>query len=65
MALWSVVYLDYLSKELKLKENDYTDRTIQLLRGSMSTHSAGSEETLCLSTEKAGAMVEQIKKMLG
>ncbi len=65
MTLWSVVYLDYLNKELKLKENDYTDRTIQLLRGSMSTSPAECKENLCLSSEKAGEMVEQIKKMLG
>jgi hypothetical protein len=65
MALWSVVYLEYLCKELKLKENDYTNRTIELLRGSTSSSPVNEDDSLCLSKEKAGTMVEQIKMMLG
>ncbi len=64
MVLWSVVYLEYLSKELKLKENEYVDRTIELLKGSLTSPSADRDD-ICLSKEKAGAMVEQIKEMLG
>ena len=64
MVLWSIVYLDYLSKELKQKENDYVNRTIQLLKGSM-VNSSVREDEFYLSKEKAGAMVEQIKEMLG
>ncbi|MBU2513097.1 hypothetical protein KJ966_17285 [bacterium] len=63
MVLWSLVYLEYLSKELKAKEDDYVDRTISLLQGNTGSIPANNE-TLCFSQEKVNDMVSQLKEML-
>ncbi len=63
MVLWSLVYLEYLSKELKVKEDDYVDCTISLLQGNTES-TLVKNEALCLSQEKANDMVNQLKEML-
>jgi hypothetical protein len=60
---WSVTYLDYLLEELKINENNFVDRAVDLLRTTMSPQSAG-DEILYLSRDKAKSMVDELKTML-
>ncbi len=63
MVIWSIVYLQFLAKELKQKENEYVERTIELLRGGM-TPFAVNDDALFLSKDKAEDMIGQINAML-
>lgn len=63
LIIWSSVYLKYLSKELKQKEDEYIERTIELLHGSMDRFNQ-KEDPFSLSREKADDMISQIKEML-
>jgi hypothetical protein len=61
---WSIAYLEYLQEELKINENNFVDRAVELLRSTMSPKVAG-EEIVYLSKEKAKGMVDELKSMLG
>ena len=47
---WSMTYLDYLTKELKVNEGNFVERAVDLLRSTMKPEAAG-EEILYLSRD--------------
>lgn len=63
MVAWSSVYLEYLLKELKIKEDAYVNRTIEMLRGDMTSQPIG-EDSLISSRDKTDDMVTQLRAML-
>lgn len=63
MVAWSSVYLEYLLKELKVKEETYVNRTIEMLSGKMSSQEIG-EDSLITSRDKTDDMVSQLRAML-
>ncbi|MBU3917947.1 hypothetical protein KKA14_20660 [bacterium] len=63
LILWSLTYLEFIQDELKWKEKIYVERAVEMLRSTISHHSA-DEEMLYLSKEKAKDMVSQLRTML-
>lgn len=63
LVLWSIIHLNYLSDELRTREESYTHRTIELLKGDIKPLSAG-DDAIYLSKDKAGEMVDQLKVLL-
>ncbi len=63
MISWAYIYLGYLQDELELKENFYTERTIELLRSTADPRPV--EETyMYVSKGKAVNMADQLKTMM-
>ena len=63
LILWSLSDLEYLSRELKWKEETYVELAINFLRNTMQPELSG-EDVVQLSKEKAGEMAHQLKSML-
>ncbi len=63
IVIWSIVYLQFLAKELKQKENEYVERTLDMLKGSTAPFVV-SDDGLFLSKDKAEDMIGQINAML-
>ncbi len=63
MVIWSIVYLQFLAKELKQKENEYVERTLDMLKGSTAPFVV-NDDALFLSKDKAEDMIDQINAML-
>lgn len=63
MVVWSIIYLNFLAKELKQKEEEYVERTINMLSGSTAGFST-IDDALSLSKSKAADMISQLNEML-
>lgn len=63
LIVWSISDLEYLQEDLKIDEDKYVDKAVELLRSTMSTRAAG-EEIFNFSKTKAKDMVEQLRSMM-